>query len=781
MFAPHTSLKHWLTAAMGSSALLSVVPAIAQDGASAGGDIIVTAQRRSERLVDVPLSVTALSGDDLARANVASFRDIETVSPGTRVSSTGVFTQPAIRGITSTAIGPGIENNVAFYVDGFYQPDNAALGSDFANVSGVQVLKGPQGTLYGRNALGGAILVSTREPTADKAIEFDAESTYGSRDDVRLRAFLGGRIGEGISLGVLAYYRENDGYLRIPQESFAQPVVNQPTSATTSIPRYITPPTVGRNAAPYQNSEVRLKLKLEPSADFTAVLGYNHIYKFNPAAISYKMYANAYLSGLPVPAFGSPGRPAGIDATANNGPNDFHTRQNEGTMKIVWSLGFGTLSSYTSYTDLQPYFNSDYDGSLVNFLQIASDFDRKTFIENFDFTTSVSDDLTLIVGGLYYDDDSSSRTNSFSLNNLVSQTSSRQKSKAYAVFGEATWETVPGLFLTGGLRYSYEKKRLDGVISGPTAVSANANFDDFTPRATVRYEISPRTNVYASFSQGFKSGFFNSIGQTVLATTTPVKPEEITAYEVGFKTAQGGLRLETAAYYYDYKNLQVSQLLNESCAPGAAGCAPRVGVFVTNAAKAEIYGAEASIHAEPVENLNLRLGVAYTHARYKQFNSTALIVCAPPGGAPRNTDRYIAGCAAVPAGANIGDPVVQDLSGRRIQRAPDWTVSLGGDYTIPVGSGDIVLAGNAFYSSSYAPTSETFDPVTGRSRFYQTGYITGSASITYNLPGEQWWIRGFVDNINDKRFKIVDTASGRGDYRIYSEPRRFGATVGFRY
>ena len=155
----------------------------------------------------------AVTGEALEAAGVKRFQDLALVAPGVQVSRSGIYTQPAIRGVSTIFAGPAQETNVAVYVDGFYTADNLSINQDFANIQDVQVLKGPQGTLYGRNATGGAILITTRGPTNE--LTFDGSVSYAPRFDDRIAsAFLAGPIAEAIRFSIAGYFRKNDGYIK---------------------------------------------------------------------------------------------------------------------------------------------------------------------------------------------------------------------------------------------------------------------------------------------------------------------------------------------------------------------------------------------------------------------------------------------------------------------------------------------------------------------------------------------------------------------------------------
>jgi iron complex outermembrane receptor protein len=728
------------SALVGLAALASGAHAQATGGASAQaqpassiGEIVVTAQRRSQRLEEVPISVTALSGKDLAKAGVTSLRDLQTVAPSFQVSSSGVFTQLSIRGITSTALGPGIENNIAVYVDGIYEPDSSALGSDFANVADVQVLKGPQGTLYGRNATGGAMLVTTREPSDTHPI-IDVSAGYGNLNDRRAQAYVGVPLAQGLSFGIGAYYRANDGYIKN---------IN------------------GSNAAPFSDTEIRAKLKWEPSDKLQVILGENYFYKSDPLVLAFAVTGDSPL-GLPVgPQFTNQ-----LDHTSLS-PNPVFTDQMlETTLKVRWISDFGTFTSHTAYTDEKPHFDNDYDGSTLNLEQIPADFLRHTFYQSLDYDVKPISTLEIQAGGMYFNDESSNNATadlgppllplpSFT---VLQQTNVAMKTTAYAGYVDATWEAIPHLFLNAGVRYSNDRRTVFGYyvsnafLAPPYPAyppSTSKSFPATTPSATIRYEFAPRSNVYFSYTQGFKSGTFNTVATTPQTLMTPVQPEHITAYEVGLKTAHGPFHFETATYYYDYRNLQVNALTT------AGNLIENV---LTNAATARIWGAEASGGWAVTPNFNLRASVAYTHARYVNFaNATA----------------------AVPIGGFIDPNFVENFSGRRIARAPDWTASFGGDYTVPLSVGKVVLAANGYYTSAYAPLAIDYDPTTGKPLYYDKAYFLANASVDYTR--DHYTVGVYVNDIGNTRYDILNEANGFGVQQVQSSPRTYGVRVSYSY
>jgi iron complex outermembrane receptor protein len=261
--------------------------------------------------------------------------------------------------------------------------------------------------------------------------------------------------------------------------------------------------------------------------------------------------------------------------------------------------------------------------------------------------------------------------------------------------------------------------------------------------------VAPNSNVYGSISRGFKSGTFNSINTSPSATPPPpVQPETITAYEVGFKTNQNPVRIETAAYFYDYKNLQVSSTTVEE---------NLITAVLQNAATAHIYGVEGSVDYSPIQNWNLRGGAAFNHARYINYPTAQ---------------------AAVLVGGFITQGS-QNWGGLPLPRAPDWTANLASDYTIPLKNSKLNLALSEFYTSSYVPVSDSFDPATHALLFQQGGYALTNGSLTWTGPGDHLWLSLYSNNMFNRRYRIYYNYSTFGAYDVENQPVTYGVRVGY--
>ena len=729
-------------------------PAEAESNAN---DIIVTAQRRAERLEDVPVSITAVTAATIQSAGIKRIDDIQQVASGVQINKGGAFTQPAVRGISTLTLGYGFENNVAVYVDGFYQTDMVTINQDLGTVQSLQVLKGPQGTLYGRNATGGAIVIDTMAPS--DRLTGAVTASYGRFDDKRVQAFLSGPLAEGVSFSAAVSVRDSDGYVT--------DIGDDPLSKDDD-----------RKINPLKNTSIRTKLLLEPTETLDITLAYNHGFVRDDRGLTYTIHD--YYPAFAIPATcpnpspacaGQPNNRATERDTASINDVDASAKADEWTAKLVLDTDIGTLSSYTGYAKRSSHSVFDFDGSkagitLAQNRKIYND----TFQQTFDFAIDAIDDIDLIVGAFFYNDKLRTPTSGGYTGNppvLQTQYSVTLNTDAMAYYVDGTWHATDSLFITAGGRYSTERRQLRYNFNFPTVtpeVKRHADFDAFTPRAVIRYEFAPRTNVYASWSKGFRSGVFNPVATANPAFALPVQPEKITAYELGFKTASSTLRFDTAGWYYDFKDLQVGVSTPDPTDPAGIRLIQTIG----NAKKARSYGIEAQVQYTPLPDLNIRAGGAWIHARYIDFRNAI------------GTELNAA------AGVNLTGRV-QDWSGKQMARAPNWSGNIGFDYGMDLADGRLNLAANGSVTASYVVQNPSLygasagAALAGKQRYRQPSYAIFNAQINWTDPSEHFTIGIYGENLTDQRYAITRSGGTFGDYSQYNEPLNYGVRAGVKF
>lgn len=721
----------------------------AQDDQSSVDDIIVTAQRRRERLEDVPAAVAVVSGETLTNSGVVRFQDLGNVAPGVQIARTGVVVQPSIRGISSGVVGFGQENNIAVYIDGFYQPDAYSINQDFANLADVQILKGPQGTLYGRNATGGAILVNTLDPGQN----FDARASvsYGSRSDIRAQAYVAGPLTDTLAFGLAAYRRSNDGYIHDlnnfgSQAALANPDLYQRTD---------------NNTAPFRGNTVRAKLKWTPNDVLNVTLGYSHLYVDDARALAYTLTGRSTTAAAATRFTGLPTSYQRDVSSLNYRPYN-NTHGDDFTLTAQLNLGdLGEVTSRTSYVTRKNHQRYDFDGTPFDASSNDVYQQRQAFTQAIDASLTPWDGFDFLIGAFYYDDDSTlspqlaySRNTTTNALGAPSVQTGQLDTQAYAVYADGTWALTDRLTVTAGLRYSSEDKHVarENPIGRDLIAAAGlppeTTWDGVTARLVARYNLGERSNVYASFSQGFKSGTYATSG-----TSSVVDQETIDAYEIGYKLG-GPIRFEAAAFRYNYRDLQTGATIFVNGLSGQV---------LFNVPEATVDGAEFNFAASPIEGLDLRIGAAYTKARYGDFPNAT--------GTGLNTTT----------GFNISGQI-QDWTGLRLLRSPDWTATAAADYRFDLFGGTAFLTANANYTSEYTPSTDSVFPLGSTNlRYLQPAYTMVSASASWTDPTDRWTVGIFAENLTNKRYKIVANGSAFGDYDIYNEPRTVGVRLSFRY
>jgi iron complex outermembrane receptor protein len=720
-----------------------VVPE-SQAAASQVGDIIVTAQRRSERLVDVPMSVIAVTSESLDKAGVRSIQDISAVAAGVQFNVNGGYANPTIRGITTLTNGGAFDNNVAVYIDGFYVPDMLTVNSDFGNIQNVQVLKGPQGALYGRNATGGAILITTAAPS--DVLTGKLSAGVADFNERTFSAYVSGPVAKGVNFSLSGYDRQSDGYIRL----------SSPT---------VLGETVG-NAAPASQRSIRAKLEAKPLDRLTVGLGYSYNLNDDARGNLYTPIAHAPASvGVP------PDYSNTITEKSYNGPMVNRGIANEGTLSLKLDTDIGELSSYTGYAERELKQLFDFDGSYRDLTRIDVSTNIRSFQQGLVYAIDAIDKLDLVVGADYYHDYRDAVSNTLVGGNLVQSNEPHVKTNAFAAYVDASYHLTDALSVTAGGRYSHETKdgffkstNGSGVVTFP-GTDRSVTWEAFTPRVSVRYELARNTNVYASYSQGFRAGAFNFSGAPTPDLFQAINPEEATAYEVGFKMSRPRYRVEAAAFYYDYSDIHVGAAVPDPLCT-VEPCSIRI--LTINGPAATIYGADSSFDFSPTDRLNLRASVAYVHGRYESFTNAT--------GTGLNTSTDL----------NVTSQI-QDWSGQQMARAPTWSGNIGADYTLPTSVGSFRFALNARFTSSFVLSNPSlYGPLAGpelanKQRYRTEGYSVLNGEIVWTDPSEAYSVTVYGSNLTDEQYLNGYSGLNFGDYGHYAPPRQLGVRVGYTF
>lgn len=660
----------------------------AKDQGSTVGEVIVTAQRRAERLQDVPITITNVTAEQLKDANIQSLAGIQKVTPALRFDNQGPFYQPTIRGVGSAIVTTGSGSNVGIYVDGFYSPNPEAADLQLLNVENVQVLKGPQGTLFGRNTTGGAILVTTTKPSTTTNGMVDV--SYGNYNTQRYEAYGTTGLGDRVAIDAGYVLSEGDGW----QKNIV---------------------THDDKVGAYRNWSVRTGLNVDVTDDISVLFRYAHHSTDDPSSMennSLVQNGQVLNIGAVIPGAIVATKPDEVSRTL---PVGFESKSDVYQLTPKFELPFATLTSYTQFRREDGTFRQDAATSAPVFYGIVPVEDR-TFSQEFLLTSKPGPRLQWTAGAFYLDyRDNFAADISQGGGPIFRAASSYSDTITEAAFLDLTYQLLDKLYLTAGARYSQDEVR-NGyyeIATGPRVYAPTLKGDRLTPRFVLRYAFDPQTSAYVSVTRGYKAGIYNLGGDSLV----PVQPEKITAYEVGLKHAERRYAANVAAYYYDYTNLQVASYGIVNSVPISE---------ITNAATSRIYGVEADGHYAVTDDFVVNASAAYTNAKYRSFPNA-------PGYAP----------AGGPAGGPIVGTIV-DASGLPMQRAPDFTATAGARYSLDLAGGRLALSGTLYHSSEVF-----FDTA---AQVSQKPYNTLGLRVEWTDPSERYMVALYGDNVTGTRY-----------------------------
>ncbi len=611
-------------APVGGAALAGAsVPAAAEDT-----DIIVTAQRREQRLQDVPISITAVSGDQLANRGVIDTSQIGRIAPGVQITAYGsspTITAINIRGVAQLDYADHQESPNAVYLDGAYVSFQGATGIGLYDVDRLEVLRGPQGTLFGRNATGGLVQVISRKPTDET--EGYIQGSYGRYDQARIEGAVGGAVAEGLSARASLLFNRQDGYINnvSGRDGGADKTINGRFQL-----RWRPSATVDNNLEVFGSRTFRIgggvydTLPGGPDPDnhgFTTVSS-GPIFENNCAALGYGVppAGSNNCLGYIKPKDG----PFKVDAPSNG---SFRRAIWGVTDTLVWNLDWATLTSIANYSHIRKFYQEDSDSSpfviaTYNSGQVAHQASGELRLNggNGPFRWTVGGYYLHIFGrydvGLDFAD-------SFG---FTAGNNYRQKVDTFAVFGQAEYDLTSQLTAIGGLRWTRDIKKFSlAAVCGlddatcvdsflaPTGAVTSGSYkrNDWSGKAQLTYKISPAALLYAGVTRGNKGSLLQA--PSVVGLDTPfsalvVKPEVLTAYEGGIKTTLLDRRLTAnlGGFYYRYHNFQAFNFVNLSGA-------------IFNA-EARNYGAEFELNANLGNGLSANAGLAYLHTRVRDVS-----------------------------------------------------------------------------------------------------------------------------------------------------------------
>jgi iron complex outermembrane receptor protein len=754
-------------------------PAPAQDGSTVATDtapaeeVVVVARKREERLVDVPIAVTSLSADQLAKQGTVDLSGVQGTIPNVNLvqgrassSNANIF----IRGVGQPDALQTFDPAVGIYVDGVYMSRIQGALFNLFDVDHVEVLRGPQGTLYGKNTIGGAVNVVSRKPslTTFKAL---GSFTYGSYDQVLVNGYVSTPLSDTIAFSIAGVYDKRDGT--------------------------VTDPITGRHYNDRNTQAVRAILRMQPTDRFELIASGDYTRQRTRPSLGYQtaplVRANLLGGATVYPAF--PYGPYGYKASTSLAPGQGQKLDHYGlSLTANYELSDAlTLTSITASRNLKPDYFIDFDATQREIADSFVGVRQRQFSQ--ELQLKLDTDALKGVFGLYYlDEHIKSHQEAYDDDlytvGAIPITFTRyiddaQRTRSYAAFGQLTYDFTDKLSVTGGLRYTKEKKRYDrftttasslALLNGltfrfPQNLPAPYNgddtvsFDAWTPSATLSYKPTRDTLLYASASRGFKSGGFNGrvngaadVTQLVNGVPTLVpyfKPETVWTYEAGAKGnfLNGRVQLSGDVFWSDYKNFQ-ARVGGGSATAAANGSFP-----VLNAGKLRIWGVEAEMAVRPTRAWTIRSTFGYLNADYKEFNDGRRT-------APVGSDTF----SCNPTGTKI---VCQPAF------APPITLSLATDYAIPLGNaGSLTIGGDLRFVDKH------YQSIDNRENLKEDGYTLVNAFVQWDAAGGRYYLRGGAKNLLKSVYKTDSqefSSVGNIQTAYYGDPRTWSATVGFRF
>ena len=779
-------------AALGSIALLYAVVAAdkaqAEEATSAdaaldtpdGGAIVVTARRRNENAQDVPIALSVLGGKRLESTNVFTLDQAKQQIPSLQIFAINPRnTNINIRNLGSNASvsSDGLDSGVGVYVDDVYYARPGQSVFDLVDIDRIEVLKGPQGTLFGRNTTAGAVSITTRAPSFTP--QATAEVSVGNYDYVQARAstslpIIDDKVAIRLTAsntyrqGTVDNVRTGGKLLNLDSQTLRGQILIKPTDTFTL-----------RVIADYSIRNENCCLGL-PAGVVTTLP--------NGTPIANNFYQRAAWLGYTLPTLNAFDRITDINAASY-----YKVKQKGISANAQWSLGDVSLTSITAYRtwDWEPHNDTDATGlSVFNLSQTTTH--QKQFSQELRLASTGTRTIDC-VAGLYYFHQSlltqaltefgadaagfalppavPAAIGSAALNAFRFVSDSRAKTDSYAVFGQANWHLSDRLTLTGGLRFTHEKKsgdfdqrQIGGVDLStlPVAVAGAArgirnNFgpaNSYTARttnsslsgqATLAYNLSPDVLTYATYARGNKSGGLN-IANLPSGVDPVVGPEKVDHYELGVKTTPlPGVTLNGAAFWTEIQDFQ-----------STFSDAARSLTYLTNAAKVRSRGGEIDLQADPFKGAWFYASATYADTVYLSYRNAPC-----PFGVP-----------------GVGGTATCDLSGQSLPNAPRWAFAAGGEVARPMAGKEVYVGADWSYKSSFnsAADNSSFGRI--------DGYSLVNARAGIRLPGGQWDFYGWARNLLNKDYY---TRLGLAPFNTgllvasVGEPRTYGVTGRFRF
>jgi iron complex outermembrane recepter protein len=751
-------------------------------------EVVVTAQKRAQGLQDVPISISAYTGESLEDSGIQNMEAASESVPNFKVSRNAIQDTISIRGVNSD-LQAGGDQSVGIFLDGVFRGRGVQSRFTFSDMERLEVLRGPQGTLFGKNTAAGALNITSRAPTNEFEAEINAmyETEY---DGAEISGYVSGPLGENVRGRAFFLTREmNEGWVNNEYYDSDDPQSEEWTG--------------------------KLALDWDITENLTAAVKYEH-YDFDSEGGPYEIMVTSDIPSSLAPI--STGTMAAlgliddkIDGSANIGPGvdplgGYVSEMDEGTsyyhegngdeaaVKLDWQMDTGTLTAILAHSayDFERYNDADYGPlAVVNFFD-AEDYEQDSVEVRYASDTASA--IEYLVGVYYQSADlqaagdtqfwAPSTLGALGLNGMQRIHYLDQESETWAAFGQLTWHITDTLRVNLGGRYTEEEKEADqgahlyakvpatephnpapgtglpdvivGILNPLIEMGDGAHDnklkldeDDFSPTASLQWDASDNVMLYASFARGFKGGGFNAFALKDDPEGAIYDPEEVNSFEIGGKMSllDGAAEINVAVFHMEFDDMQTTQFTGNT------------GFVVGNAAEATSQGLEMDGRWAITDKLLLSGNVGYIDFEFDEYKGAGCTGLQIYNMQQTGQGQTGADCSA------LG---INDLSGRTNQDVPEWTATLAAQYTQPIGNDyDVRLLVDMNYSDEYYATADLDE------KTVQDSYTKYNASIIFGPVDGQWDLSLITRNLTDE-----ETYSYANDVPLFPDSHFVGVEQG---
>jgi iron complex outermembrane recepter protein len=725
-------------------------------------EVTVTANRRQESNQRVPAGVAAVSADTAEKVGVTDAQSLAALVPGLLFNRQANASTPFLRGVGTPVGESGNEPSVALYVDDVYMPAGSASMANFTSIDHMEVEKGPQGTLFGRNATGGVVQVYTRSPT-DRP-ELKVTAGYGNYDTSSAGIYASGPLAKELLANVSVYWSDqSEGWGR---------------NVTTGVP-----------ALRSRDYGARIKFLWNEIDRTNALLTFDFDKTVTQQGLGFRAFpGTGSLNPLPpFPNGGFPPAPGYYDPNENFN-SEGHDRQYGASLKITHDFDWSRLVSISAYRDTRADYLLDEDSGPLPIVNVQIATPETTFTQELQLISQPGSSLSWIARIFYFNDKAGFDPIHFTGVGFAPlpfvNAYGIQTTQSYAAFAQATGTILRDTHLTAGARYTQDDRteRAGAVFGGGTLVAAPnspqaKSWSSPTWRLALDHQLTPDLMAYLGYSRGFKSGLFNPVVLPGAPIDKPVNPETLNAYTAGLKSEylQHRLRVNIEGFYYDYKNIQVEQILSAVS-------------HITNAAKATIKGVDLDISAVPVERLTLTASIEAMEGKYDSFSDSTFFVYNPVMGG-NCTFVVAAPPAPVPCGG-VTPPHYNavtgrwDLKGNHTIQTPPFSVSLIGQYEIPTPIGRFDLNLSWTHTGNYYASADN-----GKGQIPPSSSKNDMQKLIELLNGSLGWtssnsdlgVRLWAKNLTNVRYWSYADEISFATFYSAAPPRTYGVTIAKRF